>query len=69
MDLDDGDEILVDADGIRYKYIVFDKKVIEPTNLSVLEQRFDQAYLTLITCVPPGTLWKRGVVKARLASL
>ncbi|MBI4099957.1 sortase [Candidatus Microgenomates bacterium] len=66
MDLNEGDEILVDSDGVHYKYIVMDKKVVDPTDLSVLEQRFDRAYLTLITCVPPGTLWKRGVVKARL---
>lgn len=69
MDLDDGDEIFVDSDGIRYKYVVFDKKVVEPTNLSVLEQRFDRAYLTLITCVPPGTLWKRGVIRAALEKI
>lgn len=66
MDLAVGDEILVDFDGVRYKYEVFDKTVVEPTDLSVLEQRFDAAYITLITCVPPGTVWKRGIVKGRL---
>lgn len=66
MDLKEGDEIFVQSDGVKYKYVVFDKKVIDPTDLSVLEQRFDQAYLTLITCVPPGTVWKRGVIKAKL---
>ncbi len=66
MDLEEGDEIDVNSDGVRYKYVVFEKQVIEPTNLSVLEQRFDRAYLTLITCVPPGTVWKRGVVRANL---
>lgn len=68
-DLEEGDEIIVDSDGVRYKYVVFDKKVVDPTDLSVLEQRFDRAYLTLITCVPPGTLWKRGVVRARLVQI
>lgn len=66
MDLAIGEEILIDYDGIRYKYEVTEKKVISPTDLSVLEQKFDSAYLTLITCVPPGTVWKRGVVKASL---
>lgn len=66
MDLENGDEIDVNSDGVLYKYIVFDKQVIEPTNLSILEQRFDRAYLTLITCVPPGTVWKRGAVRAQL---
>lgn len=69
MDLKDGDVIYVDYDGVRYKYIVFDRQVVDPDNLSVLEQRFDDRYLSLITCVPPGTLWKRGVVKARLSAL
>ncbi len=66
MDLENGDEIEVTFDGITYKYAVFDKVVIDPTNVSILEQRFDQAYLNLVTCVPPGTVWKRGVVKAKL---
>lgn len=69
MDLESGAVILVDYDGVRYKYIVSDKKVVDPDDLSVLEQRFDDRYLILITCVPPGTLWKRGVVKARMAQL
>ncbi|MBI3559273.1 sortase [Candidatus Gottesmanbacteria bacterium] len=69
MNLNKGDEIFVDYDGVRYKYVVVDKKVVDPTDLSVLEQRFDAGYLTLITCVPPGTLWKRGIIKAKLASL
>lgn len=69
MELSDGDTIFVDYDGVRYKYLVFDQQVIDPDNLSVLEQRFDNRYLTLITCVPPGTLWKRGVIRAKLSPL
>lgn len=67
MDLNEGDEIFVDFDDVRYKYVVFDKKVVDPTDLSVLEQRFDASHITLITCVPPGTTWKRGIIKARMA--
>lgn len=69
MTLENGDDVFVDYDGIRYRYQVIDKSVIEPTNLSVLEQRFDAAYVTLITCVPPGTLWKRGVIRAKLSQI
>lgn len=69
MSLDDGDEIYLDYDQVRYRYLVVDKKVVEPTDLSVLEQRFDAGYVTLITCVPPGTIWKRGVIRARLVGL
>lgn len=69
MDLSAGDTILVNYDNVSYKYVVLDKKIIEPTDLSVLEQRFDDAYLELITCVPPGTTWKRGVVRAKLVQI
>lgn len=69
MDLEVNDEIFVDYDGVRYKYSVTDKIIISPTDLSVLEQRFDDAHITLITCVPPGTVWKRGVVKGKLAQI
>lgn len=69
MDLADGDEILIDSEAVRYRYKVFDKKVVDPTDISVLEQKFDTSYITLITCVPPGTLWKRGIIRAKLAQL
>ena len=61
-----GDEILVDYDGIKYRYVIFEMVVTDPNDLTPLEQRFDDSYITLITCVPPGTYWKRLNVKARL---
>ena len=66
MELKEGDEIILDYDGVRYLYKVVDQKVVEPTDISVLEQWYDSAYVTLITCVPPGTLWKRGIIKAQI---
>lgn len=69
MDLTKGDEVFIDYDGIRFKYEMVDKKIIAPTDLSVLEQRFDAGYVTLITCEPPGTTWMRGVVRARLVQI
>ncbi len=61
-----GDEILVNFDGVRYRYVVEAMVVTKPNDLSPLEQRFDDVFLTLITCVPPGTYWERLNVKARL---
>ena len=61
-----GDEITATYDGITYTYVVYDMVVIDPTDLSVLEQRFDDSYMTLVTCVPPGTYWKRLNVKAKI---
>ncbi len=64
-----GDKIDITYDGISYKYTVFDLTVSDPTDLSALEQLFDDSYLTLITCVPPGTYWQRLHVKAKLDRL
>ncbi len=61
-----GDDIFVTYDNITYRYQVYDMVVTEPNDLSSLEQKFDDSYLTLITCVPPGTYWKRLNVKAKL---
>ncbi len=64
--LEKGDEILINYDGVSYKYEIFDMQTVDPEDYSVLEQRYDDSYVTLITCVPPGTYWKRLVVRARL---
>lgn len=67
--LEEGDEIFVTYDHITYRYEVYDMVVVKPTDLSPLEQRFDDTYLTLVTCVPPGTYWQRLNVKAKLAQI
>ncbi len=67
--LEKGDNILIKVGDIQYEYTVFTSFVVDPSEVSVLEQNKDGAYLTLITCVPPGTYWKRLVVKARLKLL
>ena len=64
-----GDDIIITLDGISYTYRVFDKVVVEPTDLSPLEQHFDDSYITLVTCVPPGTYLYRLNVKARLVRI
>ena len=64
--LKNGDVITISYDGVKFSYVVFDLIVVEPTDLTPLEQKFDDSYITLVTCVPPGTYWKRLNVKARL---
>lgn len=49
-----GDELLVDYDGVQYRYRIYDMVITQPNDLAPLEQRFDDSHLTLITCVPPG---------------
>jgi sortase A len=66
--LKEGDEIMIDFDGITYRYQV--RKIIEasPEDVSVLEQHYDSQWLSLITCVPPGTYLRRLVVRAQLVA-
>jgi sortase A len=64
-----GDDVVITYDGVTYTYTITDLIVLDPTDLSVLEQRFDDSYLTLVTCVPPGTHWKRLNVRAKLNTL
>jgi sortase A len=64
--LKQGDDIVINFDGIEYKYRIEEMYEVVPTDLSVLEQRFDGKYLTLITCSPPGTYLRRLVVKAKI---
>jgi sortase A len=64
--LNEGDEILVDFDGIQYRYLVIKMVEVSPDDVSVLEQRYDSEYLSLVTCVPPGTYLRRLVVRAKL---
>ena len=68
-ELTPGDEITVNVSGKEYKYKVENIIVVDPDNTSVLEQNFDDSFLTLVTCTPPGTIWKRLVVKARIENI
>lgn len=63
------DEILVDFNQVRYKYVVEQMIEVVPTDISILAQRYDDSYLTLITCVPPGTYMKRLIVRSRLTKI
>ncbi|MBM3208864.1 sortase [Candidatus Shapirobacteria bacterium] len=62
-----GDEVLANFDGIIYRYRVEEMVETKPEDISVLEQRYDDSYLTLITCVPPGSYLRRLIVRARLS--
>ena len=64
-----GDEIFIYFDGVEYTYQVEDYFEVKPNDVTVLEQRFNEQILSLITCVPPGTYQERGVIKARLKGI
>ncbi len=64
--LESGDIFYIQKNGTRYAYKVFDKKVVAPTEVSVLYPTFPDkpSTFTLITCDPPGTSLNRLVVTA-----
>jgi len=67
--LSEGDEMFVTYEGITYRYLVEEMRVVGPSDVSILEQRYDDSYISLVTCVPPGTYEKRLWVKSRLTKI
>lgn len=61
-----GDNIIASVNNTLYTYKIFDIEVTDPEDSSYLAQSYDSSYLYIITCTPPGTTWKRLIVKARL---
>lgn len=49
--LKNGDEIFIERNGRRYRYVVTGRKIVDPGDLSVLGNSSDSR-LTLITCYP-----------------
>lgn len=67
-ELEAGDKVIIFYANKRYDYIVFDKIIAKPDDISYLTNRYDSPILTLQTCDPPGTLLNRLVVRAKLVS-
>lgn len=66
MSLKKDDKIIVNYDGIQYIYRVTNKMEVKPDDTYILEQRYNVRELKLITCTPPGTFLRRGIVFAQL---
>lgn len=60
--LENGDTFMLQKDGVRYIYKVYEKRVVSPNEVSVLNATDRPATATLITCDPPGTSINRLVV-------
>lgn len=67
-ELEPGDRVIIFFQNKRYDYIVFDKNIAKPSDVSYLTNRYDYPVLTLQTCDPPGTLLNRLIVRAKLVS-
>lgn len=62
--LDNGDTFIIEKDGKRYVYKVYNKFVTNPKDFSVIGPTDKTATMTLITCDPPGTSTNRLIVQA-----
>ncbi|MBE1445172.1 class D sortase [Paenibacillus sp. OAS669] len=65
-ELESGDRIVVETTKHVYSYTVTSKFLVQPDDLSVLEQKKDKAEMTLITCEPKYNPTHRLIVKAVL---
>jgi sortase A len=64
-ELQNGDEIIVRTKKGEFTYIVYEQKVVEPTEISVLDPTQD-ATVTLVTCTPIRVATHRLIIKGRL---
>lgn len=64
-----GDEFTVNVQNIIYSYKIFNIIIVDPSDTSIFTQSYDNSYITLVTCTPPGTTWKRLIVKAKLQKI
>ncbi len=61
-----GDEFSIIVNGKEYMYRIFSINIVSPDDPNIFSQSFDNSYITLVTCTPPGTVWKRLIVRASL---
>ncbi len=66
MTLKQGDILYVTHQGVRYTYMVQEKKEVKPEDVYILTQHYDSRQLKLVTCTPEGTYLRRGVITASL---
>lgn len=63
-DIDIGDTVLISKDSSELKYIVRNKRIVDPSDFSILKTQGDKETVTLMTCWPLGVGTKRLVVVA-----
>jgi LPXTG-site transpeptidase (sortase) family protein len=63
-ELEPGDEAFIFYKGQKFRYVVKEKKIVNAEESSYMENNPGRKTLTLMTCWPPGTTFKRLVVIA-----
>lgn len=67
--LETGDRVIMFYQGRRFDYMVFDKIITGSSDIKYLTNKYDESILTLQTCDPPGTVFNRLIVRAKLAGV
>jgi sortase A len=68
LNLKIGDAINITIGNKEYHYNIIKMYIVAADDTSYLAQDTDGSYLSIVTCTPPGTTWRRLVIKAKLAS-
>jgi len=63
-----GDSIDITIGNKVYIYKVITMSIVPADSTAFLAQDTDGSYVSIITCTPPGTTWKRLWIKAKLAT-
>lgn len=61
-----GDKFKVTVNGNTYTYSIVSIQIVDADDASYFTQQTDDSYLTVVTCTPPGTTWKRLILKSRI---
>lgn len=64
--LENKDEVYIYYKDKKYKYEVVDKKIVDAKDVSYLNKKTNDKILTLMTCWPAGTSYKRLIVTAKI---
>src|SRR5258706_839702 len=67
--LSPGDVIIATVGNVSYTYKIMSIHVVDPGDTSLLIQQRIDSTLILVTCTPPGTIWKRLVISASLTKI
>ncbi len=62
--LEPGDEVNLYYQGVRHKYKVTGKAIVDPSEIEYITRKTDTEFLTLQTCWPPGTIAQRMLIFA-----
>ena len=64
-----GDTFIVTVKNTTYVYKIFNISIVDADDTSYLTQSQEDSYFTIVTCTPPGTIWKRLIIKANIEKI